>query len=52
LGFGEVTVDRKDNGMIVADFKDVNVARTVCRLQARVHIKGAGRVDLSWTTEE
>jgi len=28
-GFGEVTVDRKDNGTIVADFKDVNVARTV-----------------------
>ena len=28
-GFGEVTVDFRDNGIIVADFKDVNVAHTV-----------------------
>lgn len=28
-GFGEVTVNRESNGIIVADFKDVNVANTV-----------------------
>ncbi|KAK2467628.1 hypothetical protein APHAL10511_000483 [Amanita phalloides] len=50
-GFGEVTVNHQSNGVIVADFKDVNVANTVCRLQARVHIRGAGSVSLSWTTK-
>ena len=28
-GFGEVTVNRESNGIIIADFKDVNVANTV-----------------------
>ncbi|KAF8623970.1 hypothetical protein AX15_006124 [Amanita polypyramis BW_CC] len=51
-GFGEVTVNRKDNGVIVAEFKDANIANEVCRLQAQVHIRGAGSVNLSWTTKE
>ena len=29
-GFGEVTVNRKDNGIIVAEFKDASIANEVC----------------------
>jgi hypothetical protein len=51
-GFGAVIVKQVGDGAIVADFHDASVAETVCRLKARVYIKGAGSVDLSWTTKE
>lgn len=50
-GFGQVIVKQVENGAIVADFRDANVAESVCRLQAQVYITGAGSVSLSWTTK-
>ncbi|KAI0347735.1 hypothetical protein BDW22DRAFT_14445 [Trametopsis cervina] len=47
--FGEVNqIARVPNGDLHVDFRRTEVADTVCRLHARVHINGVGSVGLSW----
>ncbi|KAF8268343.1 hypothetical protein EI94DRAFT_1700326 [Lactarius quietus] len=49
--FGEIRrISRKDGALHVS-WKKASVADTVCRLEARVFIKGVGSVALSWITE-
>ncbi|TFK94411.1 hypothetical protein K466DRAFT_476581 [Polyporus arcularius HHB13444] len=49
--FGELNcITRVPNGDLHIDFRRVEVADTVCRLNARVHIAGVGSVCLSWFT--
>ncbi|TFY54099.1 hypothetical protein EVJ58_g9057 [Rhodofomes roseus] len=49
--FGEVNaISREPNGNLHVDFRKAEVAETVCRLQARVYIKGVGSVCLSYFT--
>ncbi|KAI9507878.1 hypothetical protein F5148DRAFT_1149443 [Russula earlei] len=49
--FGELRrISRKDGALHVS-WKKASVADTVCRLEARVYIKGVGSVGLSWVTE-
>ncbi|THH23085.1 hypothetical protein EUX98_g8093 [Antrodiella citrinella] len=49
--FGEVNqITRMQNGDLHIDFRKNEVADTVCRLNARVHIAGVGSVGLSWFT--
>ncbi|KAH9937326.1 uncharacterized protein B0H18DRAFT_1113180 [Fomitopsis serialis] len=49
--FGEVnSISRELNGNLYVDFRKAEVADTVCRLQARVYIKGVGSVCLSYFT--
>ncbi|KAI0252890.1 hypothetical protein BJV78DRAFT_1281237 [Lactifluus subvellereus] len=49
--FGELRrISRKD-GTLHVSWKKASVADTVCRLEARVFIKGVGSVGLSWITE-
>ncbi|KAH9059595.1 hypothetical protein EDB87DRAFT_1735553 [Lactarius vividus] len=49
--FGELRrISRKDGALHVS-WKKASVADTVCRLEARVFIKGVGSVALSWITE-
>ncbi|KAH9974821.1 hypothetical protein BGW80DRAFT_1559780 [Lactifluus volemus] len=49
--FGELRrISRKDGALHVS-WKKASVADTVCRLEARVFIKGVGSVGLSWITE-
>jgi len=49
--FGEVnSISREFNGNLYVDFRKAEVADTVCRLQARVYIKGVGSVCLSYFT--
>lgn len=49
--FGELRqVTRMPNGDFLIDFKRADVADTVCRISARVHIDGVGSVNMSWTT--
>lgn len=47
--FGEVNqITRMPNGDLHIDFRKAEVADTVCRINARVHIAGVGSVSLSW----
>jgi hypothetical protein len=47
--FGEVNqITRMPNGDLHIDFRKAEVADTVCRVNARVHINGVGSVSLSW----
>lgn len=47
--FGELNqITRMPNGDLHVDFQRSEVADTVCRLHARVHINGVGSVGLSW----
>ncbi|KAI9512565.1 hypothetical protein F5148DRAFT_853898 [Russula earlei] len=47
--FGEVSqITRMPNGDLHIDFRKAEVADTVCRVNARVHIAGVGSVSLSW----
>ncbi|KZV72041.1 hypothetical protein PENSPDRAFT_684065 [Peniophora sp. CONT] len=48
--FGEVRKFARgpDGHSLHVDWKSASVAETVCRIQARVHIQGAGSVALSW----
>ncbi|CCL98122.1 uncharacterized protein FIBRA_00116 [Fibroporia radiculosa] len=49
--FGELaSISRVASGDIHVDFRKAEVAETVCRLQARVHIIGVGSVRLSYFT--
>ncbi|KAI0756859.1 hypothetical protein C8Q80DRAFT_1264869 [Daedaleopsis nitida] len=49
--FGELSsINRAPNGDLHIDFRKVEVADTVCRLNARVYISGVGSVCLSWFT--
>ncbi|KIP10109.1 hypothetical protein PHLGIDRAFT_115744 [Phlebiopsis gigantea 11061_1 CR5-6] len=49
--FGELNqITRVPNGDLHVDFRRSEVADTVCRLHARVHINGVGSVGLSWFT--
>ncbi|EKM61367.1 uncharacterized protein PHACADRAFT_204535 [Phanerochaete carnosa HHB-10118-sp] len=49
--FGELNqITRMPNGDLHVDFRRSEVADTVCRLHARVHINGVGSVGLSWFT--
>ncbi|KAH9954410.1 hypothetical protein BC827DRAFT_1143858 [Russula dissimulans] len=49
--FGEVSqITRMPNGDLHIDFRKAEVADTVCRVNARVHIAGVGSVSLSWYT--
>ncbi|GJE85876.1 hypothetical protein PsYK624_019550 [Phanerochaete sordida] len=49
--FGELSqMTRLPNGDLHVDFRRSEVADTVCRLHARVHINGVGSVGLSWYT--
>ncbi|RPD82419.1 hypothetical protein L226DRAFT_25455 [Lentinus tigrinus ALCF2SS1-7] len=49
--FGELnSITRVPNGDLHVDFRKVEVADTVCRLNARVYIAGVGSVCLSWFT--
>ncbi|PIL31819.1 hypothetical protein GSI_06523 [Ganoderma sinense ZZ0214-1] len=49
--FGELnSITRVPNGDLHVDFRKAEVADTVCRLNARVHIAGVGSVCLSWFT--
>jgi len=49
--FGEInTITRIGNGDLHVDFRSPEVADTVCRLNAKVHIGGVGSVGLSWFT--
>ncbi|KAI0052548.1 hypothetical protein FA95DRAFT_1553554 [Auriscalpium vulgare] len=49
--FGEVnTITRMPNGDLHVDFRKAEVADTVCRINARVHISRVGSVSLSWYT--
>ncbi|KAI0697598.1 hypothetical protein BC835DRAFT_1305189 [Cytidiella melzeri] len=50
-GFGELNqITRMPNGDLHVDFRRTEVADTVCRLHASVHINGVGTVGLSWYT--
>ncbi|KAF8559993.1 hypothetical protein OG21DRAFT_14131 [Imleria badia] len=47
--FGEVDqITRMPNGDLHINFQKAEVADTVCRVRAKVHIAGAGSVHLSW----
>ncbi|KAF8973635.1 hypothetical protein BDZ97DRAFT_1912111 [Flammula alnicola] len=47
--FGEVRqISRMPNGDLQIDFRDPEVADTVCRVRAKVFIAGVGSVQLSW----
>ncbi|KAF9071818.1 hypothetical protein BDP27DRAFT_1218493 [Rhodocollybia butyracea] len=47
--FGEVRkFEWQQNGNLVVDWRSRSVADMVCRIQANVHIRGAGSVALSW----
>lgn len=47
--FGEVRqIARMPNGDLHVDFRNSEVADTVCRVRAKVHIAGVGSVQLSW----
>lgn len=47
--FGEVNqITRMPNGDLHIDFRKAEVADTVCRVNAQVHIAGVGSVSLSW----
>lgn len=49
--FGDLNqITRVPNGDLHVDFRSSEVADTVCRLHARVHINGVGSVGLSWFT--
>ncbi|KZT02483.1 uncharacterized protein LAESUDRAFT_730229 [Laetiporus sulphureus 93-53] len=49
--FGDLNYfERTPSGDIHVDFRKTEVAETVCRLQARVYIKGVGSVCLSYFT--
>ncbi|KAF8807797.1 hypothetical protein BYT27DRAFT_7097490 [Phlegmacium glaucopus] len=41
-------ITRMPNGDLHIDFRDSEVADTVCRVRAKVHIAGVGSVQLSW----
>lgn len=48
-GFGELRqINRMPNGDLIVDFKRADVADTVCRISARVHIADVGSVNLTW----
>ncbi|KAF5391786.1 hypothetical protein D9757_001644 [Collybiopsis confluens] len=47
--FGELRkFERQNNGNLVVDWRRKSVSDLVCRVQAKVAIKGAGSVSLSW----
>ncbi|KAJ3511485.1 hypothetical protein NLJ89_g4070 [Agrocybe chaxingu] len=47
--FGEIRqISRMPNGDLQIDFRDPEVADTVCRVRAKVFIAGVGSVQLSW----
>jgi len=47
--FGEVNeITRMPNGDLHVNFRDAEVAETVCRIRAKVCITGVGSVYLSW----
>ncbi|KIM70169.1 hypothetical protein SCLCIDRAFT_12738 [Scleroderma citrinum Foug A] len=47
--FGEIDqITRMPNGDLHVNFRRAEVADTVCRVRARVHITGVGSVHLSW----
>ncbi|KAF8167684.1 hypothetical protein B0H34DRAFT_792379 [Crassisporium funariophilum] len=47
--FGDVRqITRTPNGDLHVDFRDPEVADTVCRVRAKVYIAGVGSVQLSW----
>ncbi|KAL5519270.1 hypothetical protein ACEPAH_953 [Sanghuangporus vaninii] len=49
--FGELRqITRMPNGDLHIDFKRADVADTVCRISARVHIADVGSVNVSWTS--
>ncbi|KAI0749153.1 hypothetical protein BC629DRAFT_121400 [Irpex lacteus] len=49
--FGELNqITRVPNGDLHVDFRSAEVADTVCRIHAAVHINGVGTVSLSWYT--
>ncbi|TFK77315.1 hypothetical protein BDN72DRAFT_38316 [Pluteus cervinus] len=49
--FGEVNqITRMPNGDLHVHFRRADVADTVCRIRAQVHITGVGSVQLSWFT--
>ncbi|KAI9570223.1 hypothetical protein HD554DRAFT_2204045 [Boletus coccyginus] len=49
--FGELDqITRMPNGDLHINFQKAEVADTVCRVRAKVHIAGAGSVHLSWIT--
>ncbi|KAF8349687.1 hypothetical protein F5887DRAFT_877262 [Amanita rubescens] len=48
--FGEVNqITRMPNNDLHVHFRRADVAETVCRLRAKVHINGVGSVQLSWS---
>ena len=48
--FGDLRkISRAEDGVLLIEWKSSTVADTVCCLQARVQIPGAGSVALSWT---
>ncbi|KAF8215989.1 hypothetical protein K438DRAFT_1799877 [Mycena galopus ATCC 62051] len=48
-GFGEVSqITRMPNDDLHVHFRNADVADTVCRLRAKVYIRGVGSVQLSW----
>ncbi|KAI5121166.1 hypothetical protein M0805_007163 [Coniferiporia weirii] len=47
--FGELRqITRMPNGDLLIDFKRADVADTVCRISARVHIPDVGSVNMTW----
>jgi len=51
-GFGEVSqVRHMPNGDLWVNFREEEVADTVCRVQATVFIREVGRVYLSWFSD-
>ncbi|KAJ7751268.1 hypothetical protein DFH07DRAFT_531336 [Mycena maculata] len=49
--FGEVSqITRMPNDDLHVHFRNADVADTVCRLRAKVYIRGVGSVQLSWYT--
>ncbi|KAF9481657.1 hypothetical protein BDN70DRAFT_510758 [Pholiota conissans] len=47
--FGDIRqINRMPNGDLQIDFRDPEVADTVCRVRAKVFIAGVGSVQLSW----
>jgi len=49
--FGEVNqITRMPNDDLHVHFRNADVADTVCRLRAKVYIRGVGSVQLSWYT--
>ncbi|KAF9527719.1 hypothetical protein CPB83DRAFT_836316 [Crepidotus variabilis] len=47
--FGDIrSINRMPNGDLMIDFRDPEVADTVCRIRAKVFIAGVGSVQLSW----